>query len=105
MSGYLGFQGNYYGDLDPYYAGAQKSGGGGMDFGSAAGAGASGFAAGGPVGAAIGVGGSFLSQYLNQRHQEEQARKAAELSAAKYEGDSKSNALSEMLNAWRSALR
>jgi hypothetical protein len=77
----------------------------GMDPGAAVASGASGFAAGGPVGAAIGVGGSFLSQYLNQRHQEEQARKKAMWDAAQYEGDARTGALKTMLQAYGQALR
>lgn len=48
-----------------------------MDYGSVAQAGMSGAAMGGPMGAAIGAGGSFLTQYIAQRAADERAKRQA----------------------------
>jgi len=77
----------------------------GMDMTSLGVAGATGAAAGGPVGAGVAVGGQFLSQYLNQRAQAERQRQQNAVNIAQEHTKNQSNNLSELLAAYRGALR
>lgn len=63
-----------------------------------------GAAAGGPMGAAIGAGGSFLNSYLQAKAAEAQQKKQMLAQAAQTQGQGEQNALSNLISVWRGAL-
>lgn len=65
---------------------------------------ASGAAMGGPAGAAIGAGGAFLNSYLQAKAREAEQKKAMAMQAAKGHETGQTNALGNMMNAFRAAL-
>lgn len=57
-----------------------------------------------PMTAGMMVGGSFLSNYLAQRAQEEENRKKMMVDAAKTQGQQEQGALGQLMSAYRAAL-
>lgn len=78
--------------------------GGGAAAASTSGAGSAGFLAGGPLGAAIGVGGSFLSQYLAQRAAQDEKRKELAMRAQENYDQDQTQAMNNLMGAYRAAL-
>lgn len=81
------------------------AGAGGGDTSGLVSAGMSGAAAGGPYGAAIAVGGKYLSNYLAQKAQDERAYRVRAAKNAQTYGKTQNESLQNMGSYWRSALR
>lgn len=58
-----------------------------------------------PAAAAIGVGGSFLQQYLAQKAKQEADKKAAAMSANQQYTQDQVNILNSLMNSYKGALR
>ena len=63
-----------------------------------------GAAIGGPAGAAVMAGGTFLNSYLQAKAAEAQQRKQMLAQAAQTQGQGEQNALSNLMSAWGRAL-
>ena len=72
--------------------------------GDVAQAGMTGAAMGGPAGAAVMAGGTFLNSYLQAKAAEAQQRKQMLAQAAQTQGQGEQNALSNLMSAWGRAL-
>ena len=72
--------------------------------GDVAQAGMTGAAMGGPAGAAVMAGGTFLNSYLQAKAAEAQQRKQMLAQAAQTQGQGEQNALSNLMSAWGRSL-
>lgn len=77
----------------------------GVDAGSMASAGAQGAAMGGPAGAAMAVGGSFLSQYMAQKAADERQKRQMDLQIQQDYGQNQNKGFQTMMETYRGALR
>ena len=81
---------------------SQSSGGGGAEVAQGAGMG---MMAGGPAGAAIGAGGSFLSSYLAQQAADERAKRDRAAQIEQQYAQNQNQGFDTLMNTYRGAVR